>query len=185
VNGVIFAAFVFFSLEIFLLNIAEKSYRVSFYFILDVLGTLSLITEIPWLLALVVSYAYEFTGKVTLSSLLGRRPCRMGYHYWPWCEAPKLLEQAVGWQELCVWWGNSNFVRYCATLRAEPFPAPDAFNTIGALGRLYPSLSYTHLHARFKGIPHRTSAHRADRQTCNHHRFNHSLRHARVSGTPT
>ena len=53
INGLLFASFVFFCVEMPLMWYGEKGYANSFFFWLDFLGTVSLIFDIPWLVAVV------------------------------------------------------------------------------------------------------------------------------------
>ena len=49
VNLVIFVSLVFFVVEMVLLSFAQKGYFGSFFFFLDLAGTVSLVLDIPWL----------------------------------------------------------------------------------------------------------------------------------------
>mmetsp|Transcript_28001 Transcript_28001/g.36182 ORF Transcript_28001/g.36182 Transcript_28001/m.36182 type:complete len:983 (-) Transcript_28001:549-3497(-) len=73
VNGILFASLIFFCIEMTLLSVAEKGYFNSFFFWLDFLGSLSLIFDIPWLVAVV---APEELGILPL--LRGAKAARAG-----------------------------------------------------------------------------------------------------------
>jgi hypothetical protein len=60
-------ALVLFTLEIVLASLAKPGYRFSFFFILDVVSTVSLITDIGWIMNLLLSGASSFLGLAKLS----------------------------------------------------------------------------------------------------------------------
>lgn len=73
VANTLFVCFVFFCTEIGMLAYVERGYSMSFFFVLDVVGTLTLLIDIPWLLNSILPHQVEL-----LSLLRGARAARVG-----------------------------------------------------------------------------------------------------------